>query len=143
MTPRPSQPALISVVIVLVALAILVAATGCNLIPRRPAAPKATTSSLVPHMNGSAYIMDSWVWIGIAITVAGVFLMVFMKEGRLPLALIAAGGAALGIVFALKAVLPWIPWLIGGAIALGLLWLYARYHKKLFEHLWGVKGLGV
>lgn len=116
-------------------------AVGCGILPHRAATASGAATSLKGHLAGgnTGFVIESWMWIGIAGLVAGAVLMVLMKNDRLPSALIAGGGTALGISLALKTVVPWLPWLFGAALVVGGLWLYARYHKQILKAFTGRK----
>lgn len=133
MTPRPSQPALISVVIVLVALAILVVATGC--VPKiLPDPPKSILPSTVPaSLAAVSKGMSGLVWVGVVAFALGVGGMFFMKNGRIPNALMAIGGALFVVALGVQVSLPFLPWVFLGLSALGLVWLVVKYLLPLWK----------
>lgn len=82
--------------------------------------------------NGTSGAIASWVWIGIGGAALSVVLMIIMKNDTIPLAILGGSGTALGVALTIQTILPWLKWIFMAGLALGLVWLYARYHTKLF-----------
>lgn len=106
---------------------------GCSTFPKGPSGgdghhlPWWNQTDLMNNGNGLSFL----VFVAVLGIGAGVAAMVVMPgSDKIPWGIISGSAAVLGVALFVKASLGLIPWIVGGTLILGLLWLAGKVYSR-------------